>query len=103
MGVKNIKTAVAIAKSKGFNVEKEDILNDKELSEALLEASAGGNWLVDAFTSVGKEIRSWFEKPKIIVDEGKVDIDQELNHKVDVENAKDLDVSSKLNIDFSIN
>ena len=53
LGVKNIKTAVAIAKSKGFNVEKEDILNDKELSDYLLEASAGGDFL-----GIGK----WFKK-----------------------------------------
>ena len=44
LGVKNIKTAVAIARSKGFGITKDDILNDNELSDCLLEASAGGKW-----------------------------------------------------------
>ena len=44
LGVKNIKTAVAIARSKGFSITKDDILSDNELSDCLLEASAGGEW-----------------------------------------------------------
>lgn len=44
LGVKNVKTAVAIARSKGFGITKDDILSDNELSDYLLEASAGGGW-----------------------------------------------------------
>ena len=44
LGVKNIKTAVAIARNKGFSITKDDILSDNELSDCLLEASAGGKW-----------------------------------------------------------
>lgn len=43
LGVKNVKTALAIAKSKGFNnITAEDILNDEELEDSLLCAAAGG-------------------------------------------------------------
>lgn len=42
LGVKNVKTAIAIAKSKGFNVSIDDVVGDKELEDALLTAAAGG-------------------------------------------------------------
>ena len=44
LGFKNVKTAVAIARSKGFNITEEDVLSDTELSDSILEASANGGW-----------------------------------------------------------
>lgn len=43
LGVKNVKTAIEIARSKGYsNITVDDILNDKELEDSLLCAAAGG-------------------------------------------------------------
>lgn len=43
LGVKDVKTALAIAKSKGYgDITADDILNDKELEDSLLCAAAGG-------------------------------------------------------------
>lgn len=43
LGVKDVKTALAIARSKGYgDITADDILNDKELEDSLLCAAAGG-------------------------------------------------------------
>ena len=43
LGVKDVKTALAIARSKGYgDITTDDILNDKELEDSLLCAAAGG-------------------------------------------------------------
>lgn len=43
LGVKDVKTALAIARSKGYgNITADDILNDNELEDYLLCAAAGG-------------------------------------------------------------
>ena len=42
LGVKNVKTAIAIARSKGFNITSEDVLDDNELSSSLLASTAVG-------------------------------------------------------------
>jgi len=43
LGVKNVKTALSIARSKGYkNITANDVLNDRELEDSLLCAAAGG-------------------------------------------------------------
>lgn len=53
LGVKNVKTAIAIARSKGFNITIEDVLDDNELSASILASTAvGGNFLEDGWNKL---------------------------------------------------
>jgi|GEM_PF-4823668 hypothetical protein len=57
LGVKNVKTAIAIARSKGFNITSEDVLDDNELSSSLLASTAVGGRNV--FEDGWKKFKNW--------------------------------------------
>ena len=58
-GVKDIDEAISKAKSLGFEVSKDDIENDTELSENLLEAIAGGKGNTEENTFFIPEKSGW--------------------------------------------